>query len=384
MTGKISEDTAATDIATGDLAGIQGGANVRFPTSLFQPADATLTSLSALGTAADKLAYTTALDTWAEADITTYGRSIIAVANEAAFKALVNLEIGTDVQAQDALLQSFADLSPSPNTYVYFGGGGAFSTDSITSFGRSLIDDNNASTARSTIGVVIGTDVQAWGAVLDDFNTLGAATTDGQFIVATGAGAFAYESGATARASMGLETTTTDNAVARYNGTSGATQNSSLIVDDSGNVSSFGGQIAFPATQNASSDANTLDDYEEGTWTPTTTQSATLTTTLTDCKYTKIGRLVTLRGRIDITSAGTAANAFEVSNFPFSPAATVEVAIGSGLYLDSGVQFYSLTCVVTSSGTMKFYITGAGNYFGTASVTAANGDTLSFTVQYEV
>ena len=32
---------------------------------------------------------------------------------------------------------------------------------------------------------------------------------------------------------------------------------------------SSGTGIAFPATQNASSDANTLDDYEEGTWTPT-------------------------------------------------------------------------------------------------------------------
>lgn len=37
MVGKISEDTAATDIATGDLAGVQGGTNVKFSTSLFQP-----------------------------------------------------------------------------------------------------------------------------------------------------------------------------------------------------------------------------------------------------------------------------------------------------------------------------------------------------------
>ncbi len=38
--------------------------------------------------------------------------------------------------------------------------------------------------------------------MLDDLNTLGAATADGEFIVATGAGAFAYETGATARTSM--------------------------------------------------------------------------------------------------------------------------------------------------------------------------------------
>lgn len=54
--------------------------------------------------------------------------------------------------------------------------------------------------------VDIGSTVQAQGAVLDDLNTLGAAASDGQFIVATGAGAFAYESGATARTSLGLGT----------------------------------------------------------------------------------------------------------------------------------------------------------------------------------
>ena len=40
--------------------------------------------------------------------------------------------------------------------------------------------------------------------VLEDLNTLGAPTADGEVIVATGAGAFAYESGATARTSLGI------------------------------------------------------------------------------------------------------------------------------------------------------------------------------------
>ena len=52
-----------------------------------------------------------------------------------------------------------------------------------------------------------------------------------------------------------------------------------------------GGQIPFPATQNASSNANTLDDYEEGTWTPTYTgYTGAVTTNL--AKYTKIGNVV--------------------------------------------------------------------------------------------
>jgi hypothetical protein len=42
--------------------------------------------------------------------------------------------------------------------------------------------------------------------VLEDLDSLGAASADGEFIVATGAGAFAYESGNTARTSLGLGT----------------------------------------------------------------------------------------------------------------------------------------------------------------------------------
>jgi hypothetical protein len=53
--------------------------------------------------------------------------------------------------------------------------------------------------------------------VLQDLNTLGAPSLDGQFIVATGAGAFAYESGATARTSLGLGSLATLNTVNNSN-----------------------------------------------------------------------------------------------------------------------------------------------------------------------
>jgi hypothetical protein len=52
----------------------------------------------------------------------------------------------------------------------------------------------------------IGTDVQAFGAILDDLNMLGANSADSEFLVGTGAGALAWESGVTARTSIGLGT----------------------------------------------------------------------------------------------------------------------------------------------------------------------------------
>jgi hypothetical protein len=56
--------------------------------------------------------------------------------------------------------------------------------------------------------------------------------------------------------------------------------------------------ITFPATQSASSNANTLDDYEEGTFTPTViggTTAGTGTYNTQTGSYTKVGRLVSFR-----------------------------------------------------------------------------------------
>jgi hypothetical protein len=72
--------------------------------------------------------------------------------------------------------------------------------------------------------------------------------------------------------------------------------------------------ITFPATQSASSNANTLDDYEEGTWTPTQGANLTVVGTFTSLgNYTKIGRMVYASGylggstSIAWTSGGTVA-----------------------------------------------------------------------------
>ena len=69
------------------------------------------------------------------------------------------------------------------------------------------------------------------------------------------------------------------------------------------------GQIKFPATQNASTDANTLDDYEENlAWSPTITNANNLTSvTVTNGQYVKVGRLVTVNGILSgtVTSGST-------------------------------------------------------------------------------
>lgn len=131
----------------------------------YQPLDADLTAIAALTT-------------------TSYGRAFLALANEAAFKAAVNLEIGTDVQAYssnldgwsalataakqdtDATLTALAGVSTAADKLIFANGADSFTTTDLTAFGRSLIDDANAAAARTTLGLVIGTDVQAYSAVL--------------------------------------------------------------------------------------------------------------------------------------------------------------------------------------------------------------------------
>jgi len=81
-----------------------------------------------------------------------------------------------------------------------------------------------------------------------------------------------------------------------------------------GATPSSGTGIAFPATQSASSDPNTLDDYEEGTWTPSI--GGTATYTIQDGMYIKIGRLVYIQAKIQINVLGTGSTTL-VSGLPF-------------------------------------------------------------------
>jgi hypothetical protein len=75
-----------------------------------------------------------------------------------------------------------------------------------------------------------------------------------------------------------------------------------------------GAGITFPASQSDSSDANTLDDYEEGTWTPV---GNGITYSTADGSYTKIGRVVTARFTIVFPSTGSGSLA-RVSGLPFT------------------------------------------------------------------
>jgi hypothetical protein len=93
--------------------------------------------------------------------------------NPAAFDvgtALFNADIGVTVQAYDAGLQSISGLTTSADKMIYTTASDTYSTTTITSFGRSLVDDVDSATARTTLGLTIGTNVQAYNSNLTGIN----------------------------------------------------------------------------------------------------------------------------------------------------------------------------------------------------------------------
>jgi hypothetical protein len=102
------------------------------------------------------------------------------------------------------------------------------------------------------------------------------------------------------------------------------------LILQGGTTTANGVGIAFPATQSASTNANTLDDYEEGTWTPALTSSGGTLATVANGTgyYTKIGRLVTITCKPQITLNGTGSSALYLAGLPFasSPADNINGA----------------------------------------------------------
>jgi len=107
-----------------------------------------------------------------------------------------------------------------------------------------------------------------------------------------------------------------------------------------------GGGISFNGDTAA---ANALDDYEEGTWTPTTSVG---TVTYTKANYTKIGRVVTINVtdiRFSDIASGTNLN---ISGLPFA-SSSVSTSIGSSMSRYTAAS--AVPYLGSSTGTMLFY-----------------------------
>jgi hypothetical protein len=140
--------------------------------------------------------------------------------------------------------------------------------------------------------------------------------------------------------------------------------------------------ITFPATQVASSDANTLDDYEEGTWTPTI--GGTATYTLQNGRYVKIGNRVYVTLRLTILLRGTGSTS-AISGIPFAVGASSPIcSVSIGYFADLAISINYISAYANSSS-----ITLTGTTSATTSVTngvavIGNGTDIAMSFFYEV
>jgi hypothetical protein len=123
-----------------------------------------------------------------------------------------------------------------------------------------------------------------------------------------------------------------------------------------GGVLQVSNGITFPATAVACTDVNTLDDYEEGTHTatltPSTSGSITLNAFYQTLTYTKIGRLVSIRGTLIASSSSSPVGHVTVS-LPFTPAAVSGIGYAGGsVFVDgvTGVNANQFVLMVTTGG----------------------------------
>lgn len=216
----------------------------------------------------------------------------------------LGVAIGSDVQAYSANLGAYAGA------------------DTPSAFTLGIVDSADAAAWRSAIGAGTSsttgtvTSVNASGGTTGLSFSGGPITSSGTLTLG---GTLAVANGGT-----GVTTSTGTSSTVR------ATQPQFTNTIGVGAAASGSGSgVSFPASQSASSDANTLDDYEEGTWTPTvTTTSGSLTSYTASGHYTKIGRQVYATVEANITNNGTGAGAVVVT-LPFS-ASPNAIWVGAG------------------------------------------------------
>ena len=164
------------------------------------------------------------------------------------------------------------------------------------------------------------------------------------------------------------------------------------VVEFLGNTSGSGAGITFPATQSPSTDANTLDDYEEGTWTPvlsgSTGSAGSYTATTAAGRYTKIGRVVSITAGISLSDLGSWTGELQCS---LPTIANADSAYGNDIPRGPvRMQFHTFTGQVSAeiitSTRVRFNLTTSGAGLSSmqySALSATVNNFVNFSLVYE-
>lgn len=212
--------------------------------SVYQPLDSDLTAIAALST-------------------TPFGRGLLALADAAALRSAASVYSTSQVDSAIGALSSVYQPIDSDLT--------ALAALSTTSFGRGLLELANAAAGRTALGLSIGSDVQAYSAILSAYaggDTPSAFTLG--IVDSTDAAAW--------RAAIGAGTSNFDGAYGSLSGTP------------------------------------TIPTLDYGTYTPTGTIGVNITTlTPQQCQYLRVGDVVTVSGQVDATVTSNGSTNFRIT-----------------------------------------------------------------------
>ena len=242
-------DVAVADGGTGASTAADARTNLGLVIGTnVQAYDTELAALAGLTSAADKLPYFTGAGTATVADLSAAGRALIDDADAAAQRTTLGLVIGTNVQAYDAELAALAGLTSAADKLPYFTGIGTATVADLSAAGRALIDDADAAAQRTTLGLVIGTNVQAYDAELAALAGLtsaadklpyftGVGTANTADITAAGRALIDDADASAQRTTLGVDYTTTDERARDVLGAAlTAGTNITLTVNDAGDT----------------------------------------------------------------------------------------------------------------------------------------------------
>ena len=121
------------------------------------------------------------------------------------------------------------------------------------------------------------------------------------------------------------------------------------------------GGIKFPAVQVPSADANTLDDYEEGTWNPTVTGvtvgGVAGAYPVRDAYYVKIGKLVYVQCWLEWTGHSGSGQVI-ISGWPFASAASAALTPAVAIDYSYPATYPAFVWMSAALGTFDFMLPG--------------------------
>jgi hypothetical protein len=225
------------------------------------------------------------------------------------------------------------------NSYIGTGSGYAMTTGSSNVILGNFSGNGGGLDIRTASNYIVLSDGDGNPRIVSDGAgnvTVGVGNQNGQFTVRNtegGKATIAALATNTSGTNYGIDSVsyaTAANTAALYRGFCGTGSPSQVFqINGFGNIDLFGGNIQFPATQSASANANTLDDYEEGSWTPTDGSGAGLSFSDVAGRYTKIGRQVIAYFNMTFPSTASTAQ-ITIGGLPYNSATSAGVSNPGG------------------------------------------------------